>query len=274
MATGQLYETTIEPNRAQFEFVRRPPSPRLAGVVTGLIGFRELVPVHVRQTEVASLDVPLVISFGDPFAIGLSRPPGDNDRFASFAAGIHAGPVIIDSFGRSCCIQVNFTPLGGRRFFGLPMSQLADRMVPFDDVLGAAGRQLRERLGEESDWQRRLDMTEVFVLERLMRMPAISSEISWAMERIAATGGRSSIASVATEIGWSRKHLANRFTDQVGVGPKTVARIIRFNCAAKLSRRADRAGWADLAAECGYADQAHMVREFRALAGATPTGLG
>jgi AraC-like DNA-binding protein len=274
MASGQRDETPDEPAPAQFEFVRRTPSPQLAGIVTKLIGFRELVPVYVRQTEVASLHVPLIISFGEAFAIGLSRAPRDNDRFASFAAGIHAGPVIIDSFGRACCIQVNFTPLGARRFFSLPMSKLADRMVPFDEVLGSAGHRLRERLGDETDWHRRLDMTEAFIIERLTRMPAISDEIGWALATIVASGGRARVASIADEIGWSRKHLAARFADQVGVGPKSIARIARFNRAANLSKRADRTSWADLAVECGYADQAHMVREFRALAGATPTGLG
>ncbi|WP_432283215.1 AraC family transcriptional regulator [Aminobacter sp. BA135] len=270
MASGQA---ASEPSTPQFEFVRRAPSLALAGIVTHLIGFRELTPVYVRQTEAASLDVPLVISFGEPFAIGLSRAPGDNDRFASFAAGIHAGSVVIDSFGRSCCIQVNFTPLGARRFFGMPMSELADRMVPFDELLGASGHRLRERLGEQADWHRRLDIAESFIVERMMTARLPSAEVSWALEQIMVNGGRSRIATLANEIGWSRKHLAARFADQVGVGPKAIARIVRFNRAANLSKRADRTSWADLAAECGYADQAHMLREFRELAGTTPTGL-
>ncbi len=275
MASGQQSsEAPVVPVQGQFEYVRRAPSAILAGIVTDLIGFRELAPVYVRHTEPASLDVPLVISFGEPFAIGLSRAPGDNDRFASFAAGIHPGPVVIDSFGQSCCIQVNFTPLGARRFFGMPMSELADRMVPFDELLGVSGHRLRERLGEESGWHRRLDIAESFIIERLTKAASPSTEIGWALEKIMASGGRSRIASIATEIGWSRKHLAARFADQVGVGPKAIARIVRFNRAATLSRQPDRAGWADLAAECGYADQAHLVREFRDLAGATPTGLG
>lgn len=275
MASGHVTtETSAAPVQAQFEYVRRGPSSLLAGIVTELIGFRELVPVYVRQTEVASLHVPLVISFGEPFAIGLSRAPGDNDRFASFAAGIHAGPVVIDSFGQSCCIQVNFTPLGARRFFGMPMSELADRMVPFDELLGTAGHRLRERLGDETDWHQRLDLAESFIIERLAKTAPASSEIGWALGEIMASGGRSRIATLASEIGWSRKHLAARFADQVGVGPKTIARIARFNRASGLSKEPNRAGWADLAAECGYADQAHLVREFRDLAGTTPTGLG
>jgi AraC-like DNA-binding protein len=261
----------------QVEMMRRAPSPVLAGIVTDLIGYRELAPAYTRQTEGASLTVPLVISFGEPFAIGLSRTPGNNDRFASFASGLHAGPVIIDSFGSSCCIQVNFTPLGARRFFGIPMYELADRMVTLDEVLGPNGNALRERLGQEADWSRRLDLTECYLVERMSSSPAAAADVDWAMARIASSGGRIRVAALASELGCSRRHLAARFADQVGIGPKAISRIVRFNRAARMSDDVDRIGWAALAADCGYADQAHLVREFRELAGAPPTvlfGLG
>ncbi|SFO91006.1 Helix-turn-helix domain-containing protein [Mesorhizobium sp. NFR06] len=77
---------------------------------------------------------------------------------------------------------------------------------------------------------------------------------------------------LAREIGWSRKHLAAKFTDAIGIGPKTLSRIVRFNRALSLSKRQGD-DWAGIAADCGYADQAHLVREFRQLAGETPTGL-
>ena len=244
------------------EFVRRAPSPHLSGMLTELISYRELGAGYTRQSEAASLTVPLVISFGDPFAIGLSRPPGDNDRYASFAAGLHAGPVVIDSFGRSACVQVNFTPLGARRFFAMPMHELTGRMVDLGDVLGPTGLALRERLGQEEGWQRRLDLTERFVMQRMSLAAPPSVEVSTALRTLLASGGRSRIAAIASDIGWSRKHLVNRFADQLGLGPKAVARIIRFNRAAALSRGRDAPDWAGIAADCGYADQAHVVMLF------------
>ncbi|MBB4648929.1 AraC-like DNA-binding protein [Aminobacter niigataensis] len=274
MANSQApTNASADHSTGQFEMVRRTPSRSLAGVVTDLVGFRELVPAYVRQSEAASLTVPLVISFGEPFAIGLSRAPGDNDRYASFASGLHAGPVVIDSFGRSCCVQVNFTPLGARRFFGIPMHELADRMVTLDEVLGPDGNALRERLGQETGWHRRLDLVESYIVERLAITASPAAEIAWAMAKITSSGGRIRIAAIASEIGCSRKHLAARFADQVGIGPKAVARIVRFDRTARLARNADEIDWADLAVECGYADQAHLVREFRELSGTTPTAL-
>jgi AraC-like DNA-binding protein len=84
------------------------------------------------------------------------------------------------------------------------------------------------------------------------------------------SGGRAKIASVATAVGWSRKHLGRRFAGDVGLGPKAVARIVRFNRALATSRSAENGGWAGIAAECGYADQAHLVREFGEFSGASP----
>ena len=135
-----MTQSDDEPGGPQaFEMWERTPHDGMAGLVTRIVGYRELTPGHFRQVEPASLDIPLVINFGEPFAIGLGRAPGDNDRFGSFTSGLFAGPVTIDSFGASNCLQINFTPLGARRFFGLPMNELADRMVTLDDALGAEG---------------------------------------------------------------------------------------------------------------------------------------
>jgi AraC-like DNA-binding protein len=256
----------------RFEMRRRLPNPRLAGIVSDICGYREMAAGHLRNVEYASLTVPLVISFAEPFAIGLGKAPGDNDRFASFAAGLYAGPVVIESFGGACCVQVNFTPLGARRFFRLPMSELADSMVVLDDVLGAQGLALRERLGNAPDWTTRFDMVEAFVTARLENAPETPLEIAWAYDRIITSGGRTRIASIAERLGWSRKHLAGSFSNAIGIGPKTLSRIVRFNRALGLSRQ-QTVDWAGIAADCGYADQAHLVREFRDLAGETPTAL-
>jgi len=255
-----------------FEMVRRKPAASFAGIVTDICGYREIWPGHFRIIEYASLTVPLVISFAEAFAIGLGRAPGDNDRYASFAAGLYAGPVMIESFGGCCCVQVNFTPLGARRFFGLPMSELRDRMVGLDDALGLDGVALREQLGEAPDWNSRFDIAEGFIAGRLAEANALSPEIAWAYRTVIGSGGRTRIAALAGEIGWSRKHLAQRFSDAIGIGPKTLSRIVRFNRALSLSKPRDD-DWAGIAADCGYADQAHLVREFRQLAGQTPTAL-
>jgi AraC-like DNA-binding protein len=252
-----------------FDMVRRAPSQRTAGLISSVTGYRETARGRFFQRETAGLVVPLIISFGTPFLIALGREPAATDRQPSFAAGLHAGPVFIESDGGAECVQVDFTPLGAYRFFGGTVVDLAARMVDMSDVLGREGRQLRERLGATDGWQNRFDLVEDFVAGRAHHLP--SPEIEYAYRRLARSTGGARIAALASEIGWSRKHLVNRFRSELGLAPKPIARMMRFHHACRLARSGACSGWAGIAAESGYADQAHLVREFSTLAGETPT---
>lgn len=259
------------PIGAGFMMTRRAPGPALRQIVLDICGYRERTSGHFRQIERASLVVPFIVSLGDPFAIALGRTPGAADRQPSFAAGLFAGPVVIDSFGGSECVQVNFTPAGAKRFFGLPMHALAASMVPLDDLFGSEVQHLRERLCGEPDWQRRFDHVERFVAARLREGDAAPTPVEWAYGRLSETHGGVRIGALAAEIGWSRRRLVERFRDEIGMPPKTVARIARFNRALRLAATAGNIGWADIAADCGYADQAHLTREFALFAGVSPS---
>ena len=259
-----------EPNDGPPDWLRRPVRPDLAGFVDDIVFYRETGVPMVGRVEAASLTVPLVISFAAPFSIALGRTPHRGDAIASFAAGLFAGPVVMDSPGSAECVQVNFTPAGALRFFGLPLSEIADAMVTLDDLGDRAISGLRERLGAEPDPARRLDRVEAFVLARIRAGAPADPEIAWAYRRIVETGGRVRIAGLAEEIGCSRKHLFARFRRDIGLAPKTVARMARFQGALALSSRIAAPDWADVAAACGYADQAHLTREFAEMAGASP----
>jgi methylphosphotriester-DNA--protein-cysteine methyltransferase len=86
-----------------------------------------------------------------------------------------------------------------------------------------------------------------------------------------ATGGAVPIGRVAKDVGWSHRHLIAKFKQQVGLPPKTAARLVRFD---RVWRRLDEGrplDWGQLAADSGYADQAHLIRDFRQFTGTTPT---
>jgi AraC-like DNA-binding protein len=201
--------------------------------------------------------------------IALGREPGTSDKQPSFAAGLYAGPVYIESDGRAECVQVDFTPIGAYRFFGGAVVDLVARMVDMSDVLGRDGRALRERLGATPRWQDRFDLIEDFIAGRTLHSP--SPEIGFAWRRLAHSAGKARIETLARDLGWSRKHLVNRFRSELGLAPKPVARMLRFQEACRLARTQASGGWAGIAAESGYADQAHLAREFSDLAGESPT---
>ena len=253
------------PPPAPAELVWRPPSGPLRGVAARLSGYRE-AGAPAAMTEPASLAVPLIIGFGSAFGIALGG--GAGERWTSLMAGLHPGPVAVRSDGAAACVQLDLTPLGAVRLLGGAAAEMAGRMAPIEDALGRDARDLPGRLAEARGWPERLDLLERFVAERLRHEP--SPTVAAAFGRLAAAGGDLSVTTLADELGVSRTGLSRRFTAEIGVGPKAAARVMRFTRARHLARGGRGAGWADLAVRCGYADQAHLVREFRRLGGETP----
>jgi hypothetical protein len=105
------------------------------------------------------------------------------------------------------------------------MQQLSGQLVDLVDVLGPAGRRLGEQLRETPSWRERFGLLDRFLLRRLDGGPRPSPEVGRAWERLVATGGAVPIGRIASEVGWSHKHLITRFKQQAGLGPKTAARL-------------------------------------------------
>jgi AraC-like DNA-binding protein len=138
---------------------------------------------------------------------------------------------------------------------------------------GAAGRRQAEQLREAPTWRRRYALVDHLLLGRLDAGARPSPEVARAWQLLVATAGAVPIARIADDVGWSHKRLASRFLRQIGLTPKKAARLVRFDA---VLRRLDEHApppWGRLAAEAGYADQAHLVREFREFTGSTPTAF-
>ena len=120
-------------------------------------------------------------------------------------------------------------------------------------------------------WAARFDFVDAFLLRRLGDSPRMNPGIEWSWHHLYATHGRASIGAMATELGWSHRRLISRFREHIGLTPKLLARVIRFDRATTALRARAARGLADIAFDCGYADQAHLNREFRELAGTSPS---
>ncbi len=160
-------------------------------------------------------------------------------------------------------------PLGTRALLGAPAGALAGQVLHLEDLMGArVHAELQCRLREAKTWSHRFDILDE-ILARGLKGDVTSGELHWAWRKIATDAGSTRIEDLAREIGWSRRHLSGRFSAEIGVTPRTLARIARFEKACALLRR-ERSTLADLAAAAGYHDQPHMTREWRALTGCTP----
>jgi AraC-like DNA-binding protein len=149
----------------------------------------------------------------------------------------------------------------------------AARPIPLEDLWGgAAAERLVDRLGDARDTPRAAVILERAIAERLAAAPAPRASARLAL----AAAGRltsGSVRDVAFELGLSERHLRRVFGETVGVSPKTFARLARFRRALRAARTGAHPGWATIATAAGYYDQAHLISEFRAIAGTTPQGL-
>jgi AraC-like DNA-binding protein len=247
---------------ATWEAVHRAPDARLRGSVWSYTGYVERAAAPMRRLEVPFAGIPVILSLGPSLLV-------DGVRHRSFVAGLDDTPTVTEYAGEQRGIQVDLTPLAARRLLGLPMAELARRVVPVEDVLG--DERLVERLQDAPDWQARFALLDAVLLRRLRAAAPVAPQLEHAWARLRASGGAVEIATLAAEVGWSRRHLAARFGAEVGLPPKTVARILRFERVTRTVRASGGRGLADVAYACGYADQSHLNRDFRAFAGTTPT---
>ncbi len=224
-------------------------------------GFTDATSPHGGFVLPATASVPVIVKIQD----SALRPPvfvnGPHDRFTTVAG--------------SCApsyLEMWLAPLGAYRILGLPLDMLPDQPVDLVDVLGTDGRRLGEQIRGLPTWKERFNLLDGFLLERMDQGPRPSPEVSHAVTVLVESRGQRPIGQLAAETGWSHKHLITRFKRQVGMTPKMAARLIRFET---VRRRlaGDNLGWARIAAEAGYADQSHLVREFRQFTGLTPTAF-
>jgi AraC-like DNA-binding protein len=184
--------------------------------------------------------------------------------------------------GEQCGVQVNLTPLGAFTLLGRPSSDITNQCVPLDALEAPDLARLPGRLAEEPDWPARFARVDSVLRSMLDRSNARPDpEVARAWRRLVVSGGAARVAELAAYTGWSRRHLLNRFRAQVGLAPKTAARVLRFSRAADLLVPTGAGGGppgdvpernvAAVAAATGYSDHSHLVRDFRALAGCSPS---
>ena len=166
--------------------------------------------------------------------------------------------------------SIRFSPVGFRALFAIPARLLRDRAMEAELVLGPEIVELHEQLAaaEPAQWR---TLAEQFLLKRL-RLLDVSAECRVAAQAAAAmqqSRGRVGVAEIAARSAVSPRHLERAFQEQVGVSPKLFTRLLRLDHALELGGPGGK--WAEIADACGYFDQSHMVRDFRALTGATPT---
>ncbi|MDF2981848.1 MAG: Helix-turn-helix, AraC domain protein [Devosia sp.] len=252
---------------------RKRPAALLRPHVIELEGYVESGGTPLVRRELPFAGIPLILVFEHHFSV-FDDDGAESVRLGQgFIAGLTDQPTLVGSPGHAFCMQVNFTPLGARRILGLNLYEIGGLVVPADAVLGAAFRGLEDRLAHAVGWQQRFAIIERYLLERLDRNAPPTPLVEAGYTQLVAAGGRLDLAGLAARLEISRTHLGTLFRREIGITPKAVARLLRFETALAALRSGQVQSLADLAYACGYADQSHFNGEFRSMSGQSPTAL-
>lgn len=261
------------------QYLTHRPGPPVSRYVDHLWFFEGHMPAHTREKLLPNGVMELVIDLHDGPNRLHSQGQGrlDQDYRGAWLSGMQTDFLVIGVVRGASMMGAHFRTLGARAFFRLPMEELAGKVVTLDDVVGPDARQLRQRLLESPTPQAKLQTLERFLALRLAGFDGDSPRreclVSHLIERLRRPDGPLSVQQLAAESGVTRRHLVRLFRDQVGLAPKALARVLRFQSVIETveARGAAAISWTGLAYNCGYYDQAHFAQEFRAFAGINPS---
>lgn len=177
--------------------------------------------------------------------------------------------ISVRTTGRVSLFGVRIRPAAARDLFRFPQRELADRVLAIEDLWGFAGRSLEQQVLESADDRKRVSAVERALLGRI-RGQGPAEAVGLALRAIVASGGTMRLDRLASQTASSCRQLERQFQEQIGLTAKTFSRIVRFQRTLQVIER-DKAAWASLAAECGYYDQSHLIREFRDFTERTPS---
>ena len=245
-----------------------PPGPVLDRHVDRLWSLESKTPGTSAHCVYPDGCVELVIHLEEPI-----QRVTDNGTSSLKAAvvGQLTGPIGLRLPGGVSTVGARFRPAGARPFLKMPLSAITGRSLSPTDVWGPAWVELQERLHDARDRGTRISILREALEHRLLDRAHRRREPF--LQGVAAAGMRLSVRRAAAEAGVSVRTLERVFLSEVGLPPRHLRAILRFQAALSRLAQAERKGLALFAVECGYADQAHFAREFRRFTGTTPAAF-
>lgn len=245
------------------------PSSDLAFVVeslwaveSNLAGFRE----HVVPRE----NVELMINLGGRQLV--HNPDGTARSFRrSWVSGLQTSFLDIESPETPRLFVASLRPAFAASVLGVSGIELAGRVLPLDDLLGAQAEELATRLEEAASDQSRFAVFEDFLRQRIRVCRTGNPTAVRAIGRIFASGGQLAIGAMARELGCSERYLETRVGELAGLSPKQLSRVVRFTRAVESVRTSARVDWTRIAHAAGFFDQSHLSKEWRLLTGVGPS---
>jgi AraC-like DNA-binding protein len=246
-----------------------PPAAPLGNFVEQF-WFHSDAPVHTRARILPRGTLELVVNLRDDEIRIFDPLQTDEPRRFTGAVVSGAYSRYLDLQVHESVLGIHFRPGGAASFLGVPAGELANSHVDLESLWGPAAGELRARLCEAATPEARFSLLEAALLERLHRSPERHPAVPAALGALETADEEVSVREIARDIGLCQRRLIQVFTSSVGLTPKRYQRVCRFQRARELVRHTASPDWADVALECGYFDQSHLIHDFRQFTGFSP----
>lgn len=247
------------------------PHPAVRHLVARYIGYSQRGVTLSVHRGLPSRYVTLIIGLDQPIRVtGMPQPGQPPSSFRALVAGMHTGPVLIAQDPVQFGIRLELNPLGTRTLLGVSATELSGCVVDLADLPSPRLGTLPDRLAGAAGWPRRFEILNEVLGSAVTGSLSVPPEIGWAWRRMLASDGQVRVAALAGEVGWSRRHFGELFRRELGLPPKQATRVLRFERATTRLRSQGHTDLGELAADCGFYDQAHLNHEWRSLAGCSP----
>ncbi|KUL51472.1 helix-turn-helix transcriptional regulator [Streptomyces sp. NRRL S-1521] len=256
--------------------------PRLNGMVISATGYRTTGRRPALHRGLPSPYLTVIFSLDGPITTGRTPDQAtgpDAIRTDIVVGGLHQSPAHVVQPEHEAGIQLAVHPLAARALLGLPASALIGELVVHGtDVFGERAADLREQLCGLDRWEDRFAALSAYLRGRAADARAAGSvrpEVAEAWAWLARHRGAGTLGGLSRHVALSERRLTSLFRAETGLTPKQVARLTRFQHAKSAVVRAVATGapqdLARVAADCGYYDHSHLVRDFRQYTGVSPT---
>lgn len=211
--------------------------------------------------------VEILVNLGESYRIVAGA--GTELLRTAWIGGLLTKPQIIEQPAWQNVLGIRMRPQAACALLATPMHEITGFQVALQDVIGHAAGELAERCGDAESIPQMFSRAAEWLSNRLREAPAVNAAIAWSATQIEQRGGSVPIAELRAVTGLSKTRLAASFREQIGVGPKLYARLIRFGRATERLQRG-AGSLVDVALETGFYDQPHMNADFRELGGISP----
>lgn len=249
------------------------PAPPLSHFIEWFFFYEGYAPPHSKEKRLPDGAVELLINLREePKVLFDNEKTEVGTTFKrNWISGQQQGYLIIDVAGITSMMGIRFRPGGAWPFFPFPMDELKNGVVELDLIWGREAHFLQEKLVAAASPALKFQLLETFLLQRAYHELSPNPYTEFAVQLFQQPNEDFSIQYLRQKTGISHKHLIRTFDKCVGIKPKMLARIFKFQKAIQLLEQQKNLQWTDLAYQCNYSDQAHFIKEFQQFSGINPT---